>query len=157
MRELGLRGVRRGKRGRTTIPDPARRRPAELVRRLVSSRGLSLLGVAGEQVLAVVAAEQEDEAVQVVAQLRDAVGGVADALGEQGLQQRFGGEPFAEEGQHLGELAGVVDVELYLGHGSGSPSRRTIRPCHRAGASQQAGTRGWLGGMLPWRGYVSPA
>jgi len=83
--------------------------------------GFSFLGcVAGEQVLAVVAAEQEDEAVQVVAQLPGAVGRVADLLGEQGLQPRVGGEPVTEEGEHLGELAGVVDVEFQLGHGSGS-------------------------------------
>jgi putative transposase len=33
MRELGLAGARRGKRRRTTVPDPAAARPADLVRR----------------------------------------------------------------------------------------------------------------------------
>ena len=39
MRELGLRGVRRGKRCRTTVPDEAAVRPADLVcRRFVAAR-----------------------------------------------------------------------------------------------------------------------
>jgi hypothetical protein len=123
---------------------------------VVWCRGVSFVGlvvVACEELLAVAAAEQEDEAVQVVAQLRDAVGGVADALGEQGLQPRFGGKPFAEEGQNLGELAGVADVEFQLGHES---SRRKIAPLSPADASQTGWHKREMGGNAAVAGLREP-
>jgi putative transposase len=46
MRELGLRGVRRGKKVRTTVPDPAAGRPADLVRRQFSPAAPDRLWVA---------------------------------------------------------------------------------------------------------------
>jgi putative transposase len=46
MRELGLRGARRGKKVRTTRPDPAAVRPADLVRRQFSSPAPDRLWVA---------------------------------------------------------------------------------------------------------------
>ena len=46
MRELGLRGARRGKRVRTTVPDPAAVRPADLVRRQFSPAAPDRLWVA---------------------------------------------------------------------------------------------------------------
>jgi hypothetical protein len=49
---------------------------------LVAVTLASLCRVRAEQGLAVIAAEQEGEPVQVLAQLGDAVGGVADELGQ---------------------------------------------------------------------------
>ena len=46
MRELGLRGVRRGKRWRTTIPDEALERPADLVKRAFTATRPDQLWVA---------------------------------------------------------------------------------------------------------------
>jgi putative transposase len=46
MRELGLRGARRGKRVRTTVADPAAARPADLVRRQFSPAAPDRLWVA---------------------------------------------------------------------------------------------------------------
>ena len=46
MRDLGLRGVRRGKKVRTTVPDPAAGRPADLVRRQFSPAAPDRLWVA---------------------------------------------------------------------------------------------------------------
>ena len=46
MRELGLRGARRGKRVRITVPDPAAARPADLVQRQFSPPAPAVLGVA---------------------------------------------------------------------------------------------------------------
>lgn len=46
MRELGLRGARRGKKVRTTVPDPAAARPADLVRRRFSRPAPDRLWVA---------------------------------------------------------------------------------------------------------------
>ena len=64
-----------------------------------------------EQGLAVVAAEQEGEPVQILAQLGGVVGGVTDEL----LQGRRGapvaGQPPAEELQQLGELGRVYGVD----------------------------------------------
>ena len=61
--------------------------------------------------LPVAAAEQEDEPLQVAAQLGQAVGGVADELC-QGVAQAGGvaGQPLAEELQQLGELGRVDDL-----------------------------------------------
>jgi hypothetical protein len=61
--------------------------------------------------LAVAAAEQEDEPLQVITQLGQAVGGVADELC-QGFAQAGGvaGQPLAEELQQLSELGRVDDV-----------------------------------------------
>jgi hypothetical protein len=73
--------------------------------------GASLGRVGAEQGLAVAAAEQEDEPLQVASQLGQAVGGVADELC-QGVAQAGGvaGQPLAEELQQLGELGRVDDV-----------------------------------------------
>jgi transposase InsO family protein len=46
MRELGLHGARRGKKVRTTVPDPAAARPADLVRRQFSPPAPDRLWVA---------------------------------------------------------------------------------------------------------------
>ena len=46
MRELGLRGVRRGKRWRTTVPDEALERPADLVKRAFTATRPDQLWVA---------------------------------------------------------------------------------------------------------------
>ncbi len=46
MRELGLRGARRGKKVRTTVADPAAARPSDLVRRQFSPPAPDLLWVA---------------------------------------------------------------------------------------------------------------
>jgi putative transposase len=46
MRELGLRGARRGRKVRTTVPDPAAARPADLVRRQFSPPAPDRLWVA---------------------------------------------------------------------------------------------------------------
>jgi len=64
-----------------------------------------LCRVGAAQGLAVAAAGQEDEPVQVATQLGQAVGGVADELC-QGIPQAGGvaGQPLAEELQQLGEL-----------------------------------------------------
>src|SRR5215472_5423648 len=57
-----------------------------------------------EELLAVAAAEQEDEPLQVATQFAQAVGGVADELAQAGGQAvRVAGQPFAEELQHLRE------------------------------------------------------
>jgi hypothetical protein len=79
-----------------------------------------ILGWPGEaeQRFAVAVAEQEDKALQVLAQLLDAVGGVADELVERGAQTgRVAGQPFAEELQHLRELGRLAGVQLEIGHG----------------------------------------
>ena len=50
MRDLGLRGVVRGRRVRTTIPDETAARPADLVQRIVSSRfGLASDALTGKR------------------------------------------------------------------------------------------------------------
>ena len=68
--------------------------------------------------LAVAAAKQEDEPLQVLAQLREAVGGVADELFQRGTEAGgVAGQSAAEELQHFGELGGVGDLEPYFGHG----------------------------------------
>jgi hypothetical protein len=66
---------------------------------------IASFGRAGaEQGLAVVAAEQEDEPVQVLAQLADVVCGVADELFQGGAEAAgIAGQPLAEELQQLGE------------------------------------------------------
>ena len=46
MRDLGLRGARRGRKVRTTVPDPAAARPADLVRRQFSPAAPDRLWVA---------------------------------------------------------------------------------------------------------------
>src|SRR5206468_2644320 len=83
----------------------------------------SLCRAGAEQGLAVAAAEQEDEPLQVAAQLGQAAGGVADELC-QGVAQAGGvaGQPLAEELQQLGELGRVDDVQFHLRHGSHCPS-----------------------------------
>jgi hypothetical protein len=60
--------------------------------------GPSSRRIGAEQGLAVVAAEQEDEPVQVLAQLADVVGGVADELFQRGAEAGgVAGQPLAEE------------------------------------------------------------
>src|SRR5215467_294777 len=84
-----------------------------------------------ERGLAVAAAEQEDEPLQVITQVGRAVGGVADELCQGGAQAvGVAGQPLAEELQHLGQLASVGGVELDIGHGDHCPfwvSRAWVR------------------------------
>jgi hypothetical protein len=55
--------------------------------------------------LAVAAAEQEDEPLQVGTQLAQAVGGVTDELCQRRTEAgRVASQPFTEESQHLGQL-----------------------------------------------------
>ena len=100
---------------------------------LVMVTGASLGRVGAEQGLAVAAAEQEDEPLQVAAQLGQAVGGVADELC-QGVAQAGGvaGQPLAEELQQLGEL-GRVDGR------SSAVLKRS--PCTAAGVPGAARSR----------------
>src|SRR5262249_26348841 len=71
-----------------------------------------------EQRLAVAAAEQENEGLRGGAQLREAVGGVADEVLEGGAEAGgVAAQPLAEELQDLRELSRVGDVKLYFGHG----------------------------------------
>ena len=61
-----------------------------------------------EEGLAVAAAEQEHKTLRVGAQLREAIGGVADKVFQRWAEA--GGvavQPLAEELQHLGEFGGV--------------------------------------------------
>jgi hypothetical protein len=68
----------------------------------------------GRELLAVAAAEQEDEPLQVTAQFVQAVGGVANELCQRGAGAvGVTVQPLAEKLQHLGEFGGV---EL-VGHG----------------------------------------
>jgi len=68
--------------------------------------------------LAVAAAEQEGEPLQVVAQLSEAVGGVADEVFQRWAEAAgVTGQPLAEELQHFGEFGGFGAVEPYFGHG----------------------------------------
>ena len=77
----------------------------------------SLFRAGAEQGLAVVAAEQEDEPVQVLAQLAGVVGGVADELFQQGAEAPpVAGQPPAQELQQLGELGRVHGIEPDIGH-----------------------------------------
>lgn len=66
--------------------------------------------------IAVAAAEQEDEAVDVVAQVLDAVGGVADKLFQRCAEAAgVAGQPLTEEGHHLGEFSGIGGIEDHAG------------------------------------------
>ena len=77
----------------------------------------SLGRVVAEQGLAVVAAEQEGEPVQILAQLADVVCGVTDELFQGGAEPApVAGQPPAEELQQLGELGRIHDIEPDLGH-----------------------------------------
>jgi hypothetical protein len=70
-----------------------------------------------------VPAEQEGETGQVVTQLADAVGGVADELCQRGGQPgRVAVQPADQELQHFGEFRGVGGVRSYLGHEGSRPS-----------------------------------
>ena len=72
---------------------------------------------------AVAAAEQEDEPLQVLAQLADAVGGMAYEVFQAGAKPGgIAGQPLAEELQQLGEFGGVDDVQFHLRHGGHCPS-----------------------------------
>jgi hypothetical protein len=83
---------------------------------LVAVTGPDLPGQ-GRTGLAVVAAEQEGEPVQVLAQFADVVGGVADELLQGGAEAApVAGQPLAEELQQLGELGRVYDVQPEFGH-----------------------------------------
>src|SRR6266700_22060 len=65
----------------------------------------------------VIAAEQEGEPVQVLAQLADVVCGVTDELSQGGAEAPpIAGQPLAEELQQLGELGRVHGIEPDLGH-----------------------------------------
>jgi putative transposase len=62
MRDLGLRGARRGKRMRTTIADPAAARPADLARRQFSPPAPDRIWVAGALDLRADRADRLEEA-----------------------------------------------------------------------------------------------
>jgi hypothetical protein len=67
---------------------------------------------------AVALAEQEHEAVQVVAQLVEVVAVVSDEGGEavgEGLSLAAG-QPVGEEAEQFGEFDGVAEFEADLGH-----------------------------------------
>jgi hypothetical protein len=69
-----------------------------------------------EQVLAVAAAEQEDEALQILAQLREAVSGVADELFQRWAEAAWVvGQPVAEELQRLGEFGRYLELSRQPG------------------------------------------
>ena len=71
-----------------------------------------------EEGFAIAAAEQEGKALQVLAQLRDAVGGMADELFQRWAQAAgVAGQPLAEELQQFRELSRVGDVKFNFGHG----------------------------------------
>ena len=71
----------------------------------------------GRTAFTVVAAEQEGEPVQVLAQLADVVGGVADELPQGGAEAAgIAGQPACQELQQLGELGRVYDVQPKFGH-----------------------------------------
>src|SRR5215470_1376001 len=87
-------------------------------------------GVAGswrwkaEQGLAVAAAEQEGEPFQVLTQLGDAVGGVADEFFQRcGEAGGVAGEPLAEELQHFGEFGGYLELSRQPGAWPGASRR----------------------------------
>jgi len=68
--------------------------------------------------LAVAAAEQEDEPLRVGAQVLEAVSGVTGELFQgDGQPGGVAVQPLAEELQHSGEFGDVGDVELDFGHG----------------------------------------
>src|SRR6185437_9433215 len=104
------------------VPEDERRRSRFLLGSWARAAGWSwssprLRCVGAEQGLAVVAAEQEGEPVQVLAQLSGSVGRVAD----EGFQRdaepvRVAGQPLADELQQLGELGRVYDVQPEFGH-----------------------------------------
>jgi len=106
-----------------------------------SDRGLAgcrgSVGVFAEEELAVVAAEEEGEAVQVGAEGVRAVGGVADE-GEQrgGKALGVGGQPAGDELEGLGELDGVGGVDAGLGHGGAGVSLAGRRGPGRGGRSR---------------------
>jgi hypothetical protein len=76
-----------------------------------------------EEKPAVVAAEEEGEAVQVGAESVQAVGGVADVGQERwGERGRVGGEPAGDELEGLGELERLAASLLaYIGHPAYGP------------------------------------
>jgi hypothetical protein len=77
--------------------------------------------VRAEQGLAVVAAEQEREPVQVLAQLRGAVGGMADVVAQRGAEPvRVAGQPAGQELQQFGELERVDGVQSQVRRGVAS-------------------------------------
>ena len=64
-----------------------------------------------EQGLAVASAEQEHEPLQVLAQLADVIGGVANEVLQGGAEAGgIAGQPFTEELQHLGQLGRIADL-----------------------------------------------
>src|SRR6266849_8936005 len=85
-------------------------RAAPLV--VVTSSSRSGLIAAAEQVLAVAFAEQEDEPVQVTAQVRGGIGGMPGEPGQRGFQAAgVAGQPLADEAEDLGEFGGVGGVQ----------------------------------------------
>ena len=90
----------------------------------------SLRRAGAEQGLAVIAAEQEGKPVQVLAQLADVVGGVADELFQGGAQAAgVAGQPLSQELQQFGEFGRVDSVEPYFGHGVTALPGGSCRPC----------------------------
>ena len=87
--------------------------PRSGLARVITSPGRAV----AEQGLAVIAAEQEGEPVQVLAQLADVVGGVTAELAQGDAEAPpIAGQPLAEELQQLGELGRVHDVQPDFGH-----------------------------------------
>jgi hypothetical protein len=80
---------------------------------------MAVMAWAREKFFAVADAEEEDESVEVGAEGVDAVGGVADIGGQAASESLLpaAGEPAGDEGERLGKLDGVADVEGDLGHG----------------------------------------
>jgi hypothetical protein len=74
--------------------------------------------VTAEELFAVASAEQEGKALQVVTQLADVVGGVADELFQQRAEATgITREPVRQELQHLGEFGCIGGIQGHLGHG----------------------------------------
>jgi len=76
---------------------------------------------------------------------------MAGVVRERSFQAGVAGEPFAEEGQHLGELGGVGGIKGHAGHERGS-SVKVVWPggpvCGSGRLIHEAyGSRGGCGGL----------
>src|SRR5665811_227370 len=105
--------------------------------------GVSVVGV--EQRFAVVAAEQEDESVEVGTEFVCPVGGVADNVGECGVELLVvEGKDLDEELQKVGELGGVDAVQPGVRHGVSS-LEWSVTDAGRAGPLVAAGGVAFVG------------
>ena len=85
----------------------------------------------GRRGIAVASAEQEDEPLQIAAQVLDPVGGVAHELFQgSGQAARVVGQPLAEELQHFGQFGSVGSVEPYFRYGFTAFRGGRRRPCN---------------------------